>query len=217
MERGPQKIHIVSGELRSRKGLLTDKTPSPSVGAMKCPYCGHSEDRVLDTRVQKEGEVIRRRRECLACRARFTTVESLVVTYPMVIKKDGRREPFVKEKIFKGLQAAAQKRPISTANLEAIVEKIATWALSNSDKEIPTQLIGRRVMTELKKLDDVAYVRFSSVYKTFKDVQEFVETLEDEILFENRDDDSQLSLELFAQRPQIEEKSKAEGQLSLPR
>lgn len=205
------KSHPLSGELWSRKGVLTDRTPSPSVRHMKCPYCAHSEDRVLDTRVQKEGEVIRRRRECLACRSRFTTVETLVVTYPMVIKKDDRREPFVKDKIFKGLQAAAQKRPISTANLEAIVERIATWALSNSDKEIPTQLIGRKVMTELKKLDDVAYIRFSSVYKTFKDVQEFVETLEDEIIFENRDDDSQLSLDLFAQRPPLEEKSKSEG------
>jgi transcriptional repressor NrdR len=177
---------------------------------MKCPYCGHSEDRVLDTRVQKDGELIRRRRECLDCKSRFTTVESLLVSYPMVIKKDGRREPFTKEKILKGVQAAAQKRPISTAQVEALVDRISTWALSHNDKEIPTQIIGRKVMNELKRLDDVAYVRFASVYRTFKDLQEFVETLEDEIIFENNDDDSQLSLDMFAQKSLISDSAKRE-------
>jgi transcriptional repressor NrdR len=147
---------------------------------MKCPYCGHSEDRVLDTRVQQDGEVIRRRRECLDCKARFTTEESLILAFPMVIKKDDRREPFSKEKILKGLLAATQKRPISSFQLENIVDRIGAWAISSGDKEISSALIGQRVMLELKKLDDVAYVRFSSVYRTFKDVQEFVETLEGE-------------------------------------
>lgn len=145
---------------------------------MKCPYCAHSDDRVLDTRVQKDGS-IRRRRECLECKARFSTLETLMVSFPFVIKKDGRREPFSKEKILKGLQAACQKRPISLAQLEAVVERIATWIVSRGENEIPARLLGLRVMTELKQLDDVAYIRFASVYRTFKDVQEFMETLED--------------------------------------
>ncbi|WP_413288513.1 transcriptional regulator NrdR [Bdellovibrio sp. HCB337] len=145
---------------------------------MKCPYCAHSDDRVLDTRVQKDGS-IRRRRECLECKARFSTLETLMVSFPFVIKKDGRREPFSKEKILKGLQAACQKRPISLAQIEAVVERIATWIVSRGENEIPARLLGLRVMTELKQLDDVAYIRFASVYRTFKDVQEFVETLED--------------------------------------
>lgn len=147
---------------------------------MKCPYCGHSEDRVLDTREQKEGEVIRRRRECLNCKSRFSTVELLSLSYPYVVKKDGRREPFSKEKILKGVQAACQKRPVSLAQLEGIVERISNWALARGEKEISASVIGQKVMRELRTLDDVAYVRFASVYRTFQDVQEFVETLEDE-------------------------------------
>lgn len=147
---------------------------------MKCPQCGHTNDRVLDTREQKEGDLIRRRRECMACKTRFTTVESLVLTYPYVIKKDGRREPYNTEKIRHGIQAACQKRPISLQQIETMVERISHWALAKSDKEISSQDIGRRVMTELKRMDDVAYVRFASVYRTFQDVQEFVETLEDQ-------------------------------------
>ncbi|HEY8270295.1 MAG TPA: transcriptional regulator NrdR [Pseudobdellovibrionaceae bacterium] len=145
---------------------------------MKCPYCNHSEDRVLDTRVQKDGS-IRRRRECLECKVRFSTLETLMLSFPFVIKKDGRREPFSKEKILKGLQASCQKRPVSLAQLETIVERIASWLISRGDNEIPARLLGLRVMAELKQLDDVAYIRFASVYRTFKDVQEFVETLED--------------------------------------
>lgn len=165
---------------------------------MKCPYCAHSEDRVLDTREQKEGSVIRRRRECLNCKARFSTVEQLFVTYPFVVKKDGRREPFSKEKALKGIQAACQKRPVSFAQMDAITERVASWALSNGDKEIPTQIIGLKVMKELKSLDHVAYVRFASVYRDFKDVQEFVETLEDELLLEfNEPDENQLSLNQY--------------------
>jgi transcriptional repressor NrdR len=145
---------------------------------MKCPYCGHSDDRVLDTRVQKDG-AIRRRRECLDCKARFSTMETLMVNFPYIIKKDGRREPFSKEKILKGLQFACQKRPVSLGQLEAIVERIASWVISRGENETSARLIGLRVMAELKQLDDVAYIRFASVYRTFKDVQEFVETLED--------------------------------------
>lgn len=161
---------------------------------MKCPFCGHQDDRVLDTRVQKDG-AIRRRRECLSCRARFSTLETLMLNYPMIIKKDGRREPFSKEKIFRGLQAACQKRPVSQTSIESIVEKIASWTINRSESEISSHLIGQKVMTELKKIDGVAYVRFASVYRTFKDVQEFVETLEDDELLESQD--PQLPLTAF--------------------
>lgn len=148
---------------------------------MKCPACNLDDDRVLDTRIQKEGEIIRRRRECLRCKTRFTTVESLVLQYPYIIKKDGRREPFSKEKLLKGIQAACQKRPVSMAQMETTVEVLSAWILSLGEKEVSSQLVGQKIMQELKKLDDVAYVRFASVYRTFKDVQEFVETLEDDI------------------------------------
>lgn len=161
---------------------------------MKCPYCGHNEDRVLDTREQKEGEVIRRRRECLKCKSRFSTVESLNVSFPYIVKKDGRREPFSKEKLLKGLQAACQKRPISLPQLESVVDRISSWALHRGDKEIPSRMLGQKLMMELRLLDDTAYVRFASVYRTFKDVQEFVDTLEDQETFDVSDPQTQLAL-----------------------
>lgn len=161
---------------------------------MKCPFCGHADDRVLDTRVQKDGS-IRRRRECLECKARFSTVETIMLAFPFIIKKDGRREPFSKEKVLKGLQAACQKRPVSLAQIDAIVERIAAWVVNRGENEIQARLIGKKVMAELKQLDDVAYIRFASVYRTFKDVQEFVETLEDAELLDFVDPTSpQLSL-----------------------
>ncbi len=160
---------------------------------MKCPFCGHNDDRVLDTRVQKEGS-IRRRRECLECKARFTTLETLMVNFPMIVKKDGRREPFSKEKIFKGLQAACQKRPVSLSQLENVVEKISSWLINRGENEVAARLLGRKVMAELKQLDDVAYVRFASVYRTFKDVQEFVETLEEDEWMDQVDTSPQLTL-----------------------
>lgn len=161
---------------------------------MKCPYCGYNEDRVLDTREQREGQLIRRRRECLQCKSRFSTVETLSVSFPMVIKKDGRREPFIKEKILKGLQAACQKRPISLSQLDGIVERISNWVIQRIDKEIPSHLIGQKLMQELRLLDDVAYIRFASVYRNFKDVQEFVETLEDQEALDIFESTAQLSL-----------------------
>lgn len=147
---------------------------------MKCPYCGKDEDRVLDTRIQKEGEIIKRRRECLQCKGRFSTIETLMVQFPFIIKKDGRREPYSREKLLRGIQAACQKRPISLAQMETIVEVVTQWVLGRIEKEISSQMVGQRVMQELRKLDNVAYVRFASVYRTFKDVQEFLETLEDD-------------------------------------
>lgn len=149
---------------------------------MKCPFCGHSEDKVLDTRVQRDGG-IRRRRECLSCKSRYSTLETVMLNYPFVIKKDGRREPFSKDKLLRGLQASCQKRPVGLPQLEAVVEKIASWIITRGEGEIAAKIIGRKVMAELKQLDDVAYVRFASVYRTFKDVQDFVEKLEgDELM-----------------------------------
>lgn len=161
---------------------------------MKCPFCGHSEDRVLDTREQKEGDSIRRRRECLLCKSRFSTLETLCVAFPFVIKKDGRREPYSKEKVLKGLQAACQKRPVSLAQIEGVVERVSNWILARSEKEIPAAQIGQKLMRELRILDDVAYVRFASVYRTFQDVQEFVETLEDQESSDIYENSAQLSL-----------------------
>lgn len=160
---------------------------------MKCPFCGQSEDRVLDTRVQKDGS-IRRRRECLSCRGRYSTQETLLLDYPFVVKKDGRREPFLKEKIRRGLEKSCQKRPVSQSQIEAVVERIAAWVINRGENEIPALLLGKKVMSELKQLDDVAYVRFSSVYRTFKDVQEFVDALEDDLLDIADTNNPQLSL-----------------------
>lgn len=161
---------------------------------MKCPFCGHSEDKVLDTRVQKDGG-IRRRRECLSCKSRYSTQETVMLSYPFIIKKDGRREPFNKEKLIRGMQASCQKRPVSLAQVEAAVERIASWLITRGEGEVASKIIGRRVMAELRQLDDVAYVRFASVYRTFKDVQEFVEKLEDDELTDMIDSSGpQLSL-----------------------
>ena len=145
---------------------------------MKCPSCGHLEDRVLDSRVGREGESIRRRRECLKCSGRFTTLETLQQVFPLIIKKDGRREPFSREKVLKGIQAACQKRPVSLAQMDQIVERVAKWVLSRSEREITAEVVGQKVVKELRLVDDVAYVRFASVYQTFKDVGEFVSHLE---------------------------------------
>lgn len=161
---------------------------------MKCPFCGHTEDKVLDTRVQKDGG-IRRRRECLSCKSRYSTLETVMLNFPFVIKKDGRREPYNREKILKGLQAACQKRPVSSAQLENIVEKISSWIITRGEGEISARIIGRKLMAELRHLDDVAYVRFASVYRTFKDIQDFVEKLEGDELIDLIDNSGpQLSL-----------------------
>ncbi|HWU43039.1 MAG TPA: transcriptional regulator NrdR [Bdellovibrio sp.] len=184
---------------------------------MKCPFCGHADDRVLDTRVQKDGS-IRRRRECLECKARFSTVETIMLAYPFIIKKDGRREPFSKDKIFKGLQAAAQKRPVSLAQLEAVVERISAWVINRGESEISSRLIGKKVMAELKQLDDVAYIRFASVYRTFKDVQEFVETLEDAELLDFVDaSNPQLSLTAMTFESEKKQEHETDSKTTSPR
>lgn len=143
---------------------------------MKCPTCDHLESRVLDTRIQKDGE-IRRRRECLACKVRFTTAETLLVSYPHVVKKDGRRESYDREKLRRGIQLACKKRPVSIAEIERIVGRISSWVHAGADKELNAKSIGQKVIEELRRLDDVAYVRFASVYKNFRDLNEFVESL----------------------------------------
>ena len=146
---------------------------------MKCPQCGHLDHRVLETRVHRDDE-IRRRRECLGCKLRFSTVETLFTAYPHVVKKDGRREPFSKEKLRRGIQIACKKRPVSVAQIESLVNLIARWVQVSPEKELSAHKIGQGVVKELRTLDDVAYVRFASVYKTFRDVNEFMASLETE-------------------------------------
>jgi len=145
---------------------------------MRCPFCGHLESKVIDSRESKKSVSIRRRRECLACKRRFTTYEKIEEIPYMVVKKDGRREPFENQKLMRGLMKACEKRPVPVRKLEEIVEEIETRLQEKPDKEIGTSEIGRFVMRRLKSLDKVAYVRFASVYREFKDVLEFKKELE---------------------------------------
>ncbi len=148
---------------------------------MKCPFCQQINSKVIDTRVQKEGGLIRRRRECIDCRGRFSTQETYLQSYPYIIKKDGRIEPYAPEKVLKGIQAACQKRPISLAQMDNIVERVTHWIISRNEREISSQLIGIKVMHEIQVLDDIAYVRFASVYKTFKDVKDFIQSMDSQL------------------------------------
>jgi len=145
---------------------------------MKCPFCGNAENKVIDSRISKNGKAIRRRRECLGCTKRFTTYEFVEDIMPMVVKKDGRREPFDRMKIRNGVMTACEKRPISMESMEKIVEDVEQ-ACQVFQAEITSSVIGERVMAELKALDGVAYVRFASVYRQFRDVGEFMSELED--------------------------------------
>jgi transcriptional repressor NrdR len=144
---------------------------------VKCPSCGHLEDKVIDSRSAKEGQAIRRRRECLACHRRFTTYETLETTPLLVIKKDGRREPFSREKILNGLLRACEKRPIPADRIHAIVDGLEAELMQKGQDEVQSSEIGERVMAELHQLDEVAYVRFASVYRHFKDLNQFLEEL----------------------------------------
>lgn len=141
---------------------------------LRCPFCQHMEDRVIDSRLSKEGDMIRRRRECSHCLRRFTTYERVEETLPLVIKKDGRRENFDRNKILVGLHKACEKRPISVEVLEKLVDRIEQKLQEGGEREIPSQAIGEKIMQELQSLDQVAYVRFASVYRSFKDVNEFM-------------------------------------------
>lgn len=144
---------------------------------MKCPYCSHLGDKVVDSRESKEGEVIRRRRECLECGKRFTSYERIDQIQYMVVKKDGSRERFDRPKLVAGLLKACEKRPVSLAAVEAVADRVETTLQDRQEKEIATADIGAFVMEELKKLDKVAYVRFASVYRQFRDINEFAEEL----------------------------------------
>ena len=144
---------------------------------MKCPYCGHNKDRVIDSRESKGGETVRRRRQCLACSRRFTTYERTEEAPYMVIKKDGRREPFDRQKILRGLLKACEKRPISVSTLEELIDTVEQKLQERPEREIPTSEIGSYLMERLRELDKVAYVRFASVYREFKDINEFMEEL----------------------------------------
>jgi transcriptional repressor NrdR len=144
---------------------------------MRCPYCGHLEDRVVDSREAQDGQATRRRRECAGCGRRFTTYERIEEVLPQVVKKDGRREPFDRAKIVEGVAIACQKRPVSVEQVQALVTAVERELQELGEKEIRTSAIGEAVMRRLRELDEVAYVRFASVYRAFRDVGEFMTEL----------------------------------------
>jgi transcriptional repressor NrdR len=146
---------------------------------MRCPFCRALENRVVDSRLGKEGDAVRRRRHCERCGRRFTTYERAEEALPMVVKKDGRREPFDRGKIVNGLKRACEKRPISVETIEALVDRIERQLQETGDREVTSRAIGEAVMRALHELDAVAYVRFASVYRSFRDVHEFMRELED--------------------------------------
>ena len=146
---------------------------------MKCPFCAELENKVIDSRLSNQGAVIRRRRECLGCERRFTTYERVEEILPMVVKKDGRRENFDRHKVVAGIQLACQKRPVSAEQIEAIVDGIERRRQELGETEVPSSFIGESVMRELSRLDEVAYVRFASVYRSFKDLGEFMSELKE--------------------------------------
>ncbi|MBE3578223.1 MAG: transcriptional repressor NrdR [Limnochordales bacterium] len=152
---------------------------------MRCPYCGHLDTRVLDSRATDEGQAIRRRRECLQCGERFTTYERVEMSPLVVVKRDGRREPFDRQKILNGLLLACTKRPVPLAALENLVSEVERELERRGEREVSSQEIGELVMARLRRLDDVAYVRFASVYRQFGDLQRFKEEL-DRIVGGNR-------------------------------
>jgi len=144
---------------------------------MRCPFCGHLEDKVIDSRAAATGDVIRRRRECESCERRFTTYERVEDVLPTVVKKDGRREPFDRQKLVRGLRIACNKRPVSIERIEAIADTIEREAQESERREIMASELGDRVMHHLRELDEVAYVRFASVYRSFRDIDEFLTEL----------------------------------------
>jgi len=144
---------------------------------MKCPFCMHVEDKVVDSRESKEGEVIRRRRECLSCGKRFTSYERIDQIPHLVVKKDGRREPFDREKVLAGLLKACQKRPVPVKTLEMVADRVEAMVQESPDREVPSVVVGEYLMERLRELDKVAFVRFASVYRDFKDVDQFMATL----------------------------------------
>lgn len=152
---------------------------------MKCPFCGEIDNKVIDSRLSKEGLVIRRRRECLACTRRFTTYENVEKIPIMIVKKDGRREAYNRDKVGAGIKRACEKRDISMETIEGFLDELEGDLREMGKKEIPSHDIGERIMAKLHELDDVAYVRFASVYREFKDVNDFVEELKSLLSREN--------------------------------
>jgi transcriptional repressor NrdR len=146
---------------------------------MKCPYCGFAQDRVVDSRESKDADSIRRRRECEGCEKRFTTYERIDEIPYMVVKKDGRREKFDRQKVLNGLMQACQKRNVSAAQMQQIVDETEAFVVDSAERERSTSAIGELIMMRLKQLDTVAYIRFASVYRDFKDVNEFKAELEE--------------------------------------
>jgi transcriptional repressor NrdR len=146
---------------------------------MKCPFCGAFENKVVDSRLTRDGQIVRRRRECEACARRFTTYERVEELLPLVVKKDGRREAFDRSKIVAGLKRACEKRPIGIEAIEGIVDRLELSLQERADREIPSSVIGEEIMRELHALDEVAYVRFASVYRQFKDLNQFMDELKD--------------------------------------
>ena len=146
---------------------------------MMCPFCGHRQDRVIDSRESKEGDVIRRRRECLKCDRRFTTYERSDEIPYMVVKRDGRREKFDRQKVLEGLLKACEKRPVPMAKLAEVVDEVESTVAASPDREMATSAIGEMVMKRLSQLDKIAYVRFASVYRDFQDVEAFLNELKD--------------------------------------
>jgi transcriptional repressor NrdR len=156
---------------------------------MRCPFCAEQEDRVVDSRVNRDGLMIRRRRECLGCQRRYTTYERVEEILPAVVKKDGRREPFDRGKILQGLKKACEKRPVPVAVLEDIADRVEKRVQEMGEAEVQSRTIGEEVMTQLHHVDQVAYVRFASVYREFKDVTQFLDELTTLLKHERRPDD----------------------------
>jgi len=154
---------------------------------MKCPYCHHMENRVIDSRIGKDGNAIRRRRECLSCKRRFTTHERIEEIMPMVIKKDGSRERFDRDRVLTGIQKACQKRPISAEEMDGVVQRVEELLRGKGEKEISSSVIGEQVMKELHGLDEVAYVRFASVYRSFRDITDFMSEVKELIVSREKD------------------------------
>src|SRR5713226_6497583 len=159
---------------------------------MRCPFCQEPENKVIDARESHEGSVIRRRRECLQCHRRFTTYERVEELNPLIVKKDGRREAFDREKMLSGLQKACEKRPVSVDDLEVVITDIERKLQGMGEKEVPSSFLGEEVMGRLQKLDEVAYVRFASVYRSFRDIAEFMNELKELIDEQGKNKDAKI-------------------------
>jgi len=176
----PQGVAIdFSAIVHSFSAYRENPETTPRTPLMKCPFCGHLEDKVVDSRESREGDVIRRRRECLECGRRFTSYERIDEIPYMVVKKDGTREKFDRQKLMNGLLKACEKRPVSLNQLETVVNEVEYFVQEASDRERSTNEIGEMLMERLRTLDKVAYVRFASVYLDFKDIKEFMAELRD--------------------------------------